>query len=111
MRNQFIYTDVITKPPLEEGGVPVIEERKNSFNVDMVIRAITLDDGRILILMDDLHERWQDIPRFQKNGQPLMKNGKQVTRKEKDTYQSEIRISKEDGKRYFEIAEITKDNE
>ena len=112
MRNQFIYTEEITKPGVQEdlengivGTDPYTETRKNSFNVDLVIRALSLDDGGVLLLLDDLHERWQDVP-------GMNRNGKRTIKREKDTFQSEIRITKEEGERFFELTDITKtDNE
>lgn len=105
MRNQFIYTEEVTIPSKEEGVEPTKKLVKNSFNVDLVIRALTLDEGGVLLLLDDLHERWQDVP-------TINQNGKRSIKREKDTFQSEIRLSKEEGERFFELTDITKtDNE
>lgn len=104
MRNQFIYTESVTIPPKggdAAGAEPKIIEKKNSFNVDMVIRSITMDDGGLLILMDDLHERFQDVP-------SINRNGKKTVKRERDTFQSEIRLSVEDAERFFTITDINK---
>ena len=103
MRNQFIYTEEVTMPAAK-GVEPEVQIRKNSFNVDYVLRAIQMDGGGLLLLLDDLHERWQDVP-------SMTKNGKKMIKREKDTFQSEIRLSKEEGERFFKISEITETND
>lgn len=99
MRQQFVYTEKIVIPPKKEGEKASIEERKNSFNIGLVIRAVTMDDGRLLILINDLHERWQDIP-------SVSRNGKKIIKREKDTFQSEIFLTKQDGKEFLELTRI-----
>jgi hypothetical protein len=110
MRNQFIYTEEVNLPKIEENipkGIDAVEARtiikKNSLNVDMIIRTIMLDNEGLLVLMDDLHERWQDKPN-------LNKNGKRTLGREKDTFQSEIYLSKEDGIRLLELTDIETTN-
>ena len=99
MTNQFVYTEEVTIPAKEKGGESTKELRQNSFNVNLVIRTLSLDDGGLLVLLNDLHERWQDIPKINKNGVKSMS-------REKDTFQSEIRLSKEDKESFFKLTKI-----
>lgn len=105
MRNQFIYTEKVPVPLDPESEEYSAEnkfttvERKHSFNMKYVIRSLEMDGGGLLLLLDDLHERWQDVP-------SMTKNGKKMIKREKDTFQSEIRLSKEDGERYLKLSEI-----
>lgn len=108
MRNQFIYIDKVTIPGKvadEARGIeatePKILEKKNSFNVDKVIRVLALDEGGILVLLDDLHERWDERRK--------VKNGRPTTARERDTFQSEIRLSQEDAERFFKLTNVEND--
>ena len=60
MKNQFFYTrkDIT-------GGTPEAPEFKtytDSFNVEKVIRSLSIEDGRTLVLLDDLHELTKEVP-------------------------------------------------
>lgn len=95
MKNQFVYKRII--PPKEEGG----EEKTvfDSFNVDCVVRSVTLEDDKVLVLLDDIHEREQEVPRPNRNGKISM-------RKERGTFQSEIFLEPEDGEKFRELTKI-----
>ena len=67
----------------------------NSFNVDKVIRTVTLQDKSLLVLLDDLHERAVETP----NINPKTNKVVGVQRK-RDTYQSEIYLRGEDIERF-----------
>jgi hypothetical protein len=61
----------------------------DSFNLNKVIRSIQLDDNKVLILIDDIHERPEDVPE--------VKNGKMVGQKRvRNVFQTEINIFDED---------------
>jgi hypothetical protein len=65
----------------------------DSFNLNKVIRSIQMDDNKVLILLDDLHERSENVPD--------VKNGKVVGQKrERNTYQTEINLFDEDAIRF-----------
>ena len=83
MKNQFVYTRVLENESSEAIYV------KDSFNIEKVVRTITMDDARTLVLLDDLHERAQEVPDINPN-----------------TFQSEIYLSKEDGERFLLITEV-----
>lgn len=71
------------------------KEFKDSFNLNKVIRTLELEEGGVLVLLDDIHERPMEVPVFHP------KTGKQTSvKRERNVYQSEIRLSKEDGERF-----------
>lgn len=89
MNNLFFYTRKV-------GGGTGNGPEKNytdSFNLNKVIRSIQMDDNELLILLDDIHERSEEVPD--------VKNGKMVGKKrERNTYQTEIRLYGEDITRF-----------
>jgi hypothetical protein len=95
MKNQFVYTRMLENESSEAIYV------KDSFNIEKVVRTITMDDGRTLVLLDDLHERVQEVPDI--NPKTGMMIG---MRRERNTFQSEIYLSKEDGERFLLITEV-----
>jgi len=61
----------------------------DSFNLNKVIRTIQMDDNKILVLLDDIHERPEDVPEI--------KNGKMVGQKRvRNVFQTEINLFDED---------------
>jgi hypothetical protein len=84
MKNQFFYTRT-------EGE----KTFKDSFNINKVVRSLTLEDGNTLVLLDDLHERSQDVPDID-----LKTNKMKGTRRERNTFQSEIYLNAEDAARF-----------
>lgn len=96
MKNQFFYTRIEISGGTPEA--PEYKEFRDSFNVNKVIRSITLEDGRILVLFDDMHERAQEVP----DVDPKTKKMKGMKR-ERNMYQTEIFLEFEDGKRFFEL--------
>tara|TARA_B110000503_G_C7026790_1_gene362218 strand:+ start:667 stop:927 length:261 start_codon:yes stop_codon:yes gene_type:complete len=65
----------------------------DSFNLNKVIRSIQMADNELLIVLDDLHERSEQVPD--------VKNGKVVGQKrERNTYQTEVRLYDEDITRF-----------
>lgn len=97
MKNQFFYTRKEPIQPREEDKDKPLEYKEylDSFNINFVIRSRELEDGTRLILLNDIHERLQEVPQFN------AKRDKIVGRtKERNTFQSEIYLSKEDSERY-----------
>jgi hypothetical protein len=61
----------------------------DSFNLNKVIRTIQMDDNKVLVLLDDIHERPEDVPE--------VKNGKMVGQKRvRNVFQTEINLFDED---------------
>ena len=99
MKNQFFYTRIEISGGTPEA--PEYKEFRDSFNVNKVIRSITLEDGRVLVLFDDMHERAQEVP----DVDPKTKRMKGMKR-ERNMYQTEIFLEFEDGKRFFELTSV-----
>ena len=99
MKNQFFYTRKELKSGTPEN--PVYNEFRDSFNMDKVVRSLSIEDGRVLILLDDLHERAQEVPDID----PKTNRVKGVKR-QKNTFQSEIYLEPEDAQRFFEFTSI-----
>jgi hypothetical protein len=90
MKNQFFYTRVDGEKTF-----------KDSFNVNKVIRSISMEDGRTLVLLDDLHERSQDVPDID-----LKTNKMKGTKRQRDTFQSEVYLSPEDATRFEQLTSL-----
>jgi len=69
----------------------------DSFNLNKVTRSVQMDDDKVLVLLDDLHERSENVPE--------VKNGKIVgTKRERNTYQTEINLEGDDAMRFNNLA-------
>jgi hypothetical protein len=90
MKNQFYYTRT-------EGE----KSFKDSFNINKAVRTVTLEDGRTLVLLDDLHERSQDVPDID-----LKTNKMKGTKRQRDTFQSEIYLDAEDAARFEQLTSL-----
>ena len=65
----------------------------DSFNLNKVIRSVQIDDNKVLVLLDDVHERPEDVPE--------VKNGKMVGQKRvRNVFQTEINLFDEDATRF-----------
>jgi len=93
MKNQFFYTrkELVSGTPEN----PEFKEFRDSFNIEKVIRTITTDDGRLLVLLDDLHQRPQEVEVRNKQGR--------VTgiKRELNVFQSEIYLDPSDVERFY----------
>lgn len=91
MRNQFFYT--------RKGE----DEKtfKDSFNVDKVIRSITMPDGSTLVLLDDIHERTTESPIIDHK-----KNKITGTARKRDVYQTEISLDPADAERFDNLTSV-----
>ena len=90
MKNQFFYTRV-------DGD----KTFKDSFNVNKVVRSITMEDGRTLVLLDDLHERSTDVPDID-----LKTNKMKGMKRQRDTFQSEVYLTAEDAARFEQLTSL-----
>jgi hypothetical protein len=97
--NQFFYT----RETQSTTEVPDSKEYRDSFNVNKVIRSITNEDGSVLVLLDDLHERSHDVPDID-----LKTNKMKGTKRQRDIFQSEITLNEKDGERFFKLLNIEK---
>ena len=97
MKNQFFYTQ---KDPIpgKEGEFKVF---RASINVDKIIRSLSLDDGRLLILLDDIHQRPQQVQVVNKQGRVT------AVKKEMNTFQSEVYLTEDsDIERFYTLTNI-----
>lgn len=85
--NQFTYTRT-------EGEKTFTD----SFNLEKVIRSVEIEDGKRIVILDDFHERVEMVPDINVKTNKVM-----GTRRERNTYQSEIHLNAEDSKRFLEI--------
>lgn len=99
MRNQFFYSRIVRRKV--EGTENIVESTyRDSFNLDMVIRSVTLENGQVVVLLNDVHEQIQQVPIMNSNNKP--KGFKEV----KGNVQSEITLSAEDGERFFNVSNV-----
>ena len=99
MKNQFFYTRKEIKSGTPEN--PVYNEFRDSFSLDKVVRSLTIEDERVLVLLDDIHERSQEVPDIDpRTGKP------KGVKRQKNTFQSKIYLDPEDAKRFFELTSI-----
>ena len=99
MKNQFFYTRKELKSGTPEN--PVYNTFHDSFNVNKVIRTVEIEDGRMMVLLDDLHERAQEVPDID----PRTNKVKGVKR-QKNTFQSEIYLEGVDVERFCQATGI-----
>ncbi|TXG81637.1 MAG: hypothetical protein E6R13_06015 [Spirochaetes bacterium] len=92
MKNQFIYTAVIAE-----------KEYKASFNIEKVIRSLTEENGNVIVILDDFNERVTQQPDIDVKTNKF-KGYKNV----RETVQSEIHLTPEDGERFYKLTEFNK---
>lgn len=99
MKNQFFYTRKELKSGTPEN--PVYNVFRDSFNVNKVIRTVAIEDGRLLILLDDIHERAQEVPEIDPRT-----NKMKGMKRQKNTFQSEIYLEGEDVERFYQATSL-----
>ena len=90
MKNQFIYTAVIAE-----------KEYKASFNIEKVIRSLTEESGNVIVILDDFNERVTQQPDIDLKTNKF--KGYKIVR---ETVQSEIQLTPEDGERFYKLTEF-----
>lgn len=86
--NQFFYTRPEQIAGEKEGEVKTIL-RKDSFNVNMVIRTIEIAEDKLVVLLSDIHNRVRQVPNINPKTQKPTGAYKSV----EETFQSEIYIT------------------
>ena len=89
MKNQFFYTAKIGD-----------KEYVASLNINKIIRTLANDAGGLIIILDDFNERVTDQPDID-----LKTNKFKGYKKVRETVQSEIVLSAEDGARFYQSTE------
>ena len=88
MSNLFFYTR-----KTEDGKVFT-----DSFNLDKVIRSVQMDENKVLVLLDDAHDRSEDVPDIDP------KTGKQRgVKRQRNTYSTEISLFDKDITRFHNL--------
>jgi hypothetical protein len=71
----------------------------DSFNLNKVIRSMQVDDNKVILVLDDLHERSEPTPDIDP------KTGKvKGQKRERNTYQTEITLTGNDIERFHNLA-------
>ena len=97
MKNQFFYTQ---KDPIP-GKENEFKSFRASFNINKVIRSLTVDDGSMLVVLDDIHQRPQSVEVKNKQGKVTS------IKREMNTFQSEIYLSERDDiHRFYTLTSI-----
>lgn len=99
MQNQFFYTrkELVSGTPEN----PEFKEFRDSFNINKIVRSLTIEDGRVLVLLDDLHERAQQVPDVD-----VKTNKIKGYKRERNTFQSEIYLDPADAIRFYNATSI-----
>jgi hypothetical protein len=72
--------------------------RTDSFNLNKVVRSVEMEDGNVIVLMDDTHDRSEDVPDIDP------KTGKQKgVKRQRVTYSTEITLTGEDVVRFHNL--------
>lgn len=100
MKNQFFYTRKELKSGTPDN--PVYNTFRDSFNMNKVIRTVGMEDGRLLVLLDDLHERSQEVPDID-----ARTNKMKGIKRQRNTFQSEIYLEPEDVERFYQATNIS----
>ena len=95
--NQFVYLRREQLSPIVGETEPKFVEFQDSFNLNKVLRSRELENGTRMVILDDLHERWQSIPITNKMGKIAS------YKREKDVFQSEILLEKIDADRFIKL--------
>lgn len=66
----------------------------DSFNLDKVVRSVQLDDNKVLVLLDDAHDRSEDVPDIDPKGKT------RGVKRQRNTYSTEITLTDEDVTRF-----------
>lgn len=101
MKHQFFYTRKVEKSVQIEGTEKVYDTYTDSFNINKVIRSITHLDGTMIVILDDFNERVTQKPDINPKNNKF--SGYKSVR---ETVQSEIVLSIEDGERFYQLTNI-----
>ncbi len=102
MRNQFFYTyeyTVAPEAPTRANVEPIVLTKMASFNIEKVIRTVEIEDGKLIVILDDFHEETRQGVKNNANGKPI------VTQ-EKVMLQSEIHLNIEDKERFRKVTSV-----
>jgi hypothetical protein len=70
----------------------------DSFNLNKVIRSMQVDDNKVILVLDDLHERSENVPDVDPKTRAV-----KGQKRERNTYQTEITLTGEDVTRFHNL--------
>jgi len=73
--------------------------RIDSFNTNMVIRSVEMEDGSLLVLLNDIHERSRDIQDID-----TKTNKVKGVKRQRDVFQTEITLEGDDVSKFRNLA-------
>jgi len=76
---------------------------KDKLNVEKIIRCHELDNGNVIVLLDDGHEVTEKVPIGLKNPKKGMVAGNFIEEKQRQWVQSEILIEKDEVKAFYAL--------
>jgi len=100
MKNMFFYTRKEPLPPKEGDTELHYREYVSSFNINKVVQAIIMEDGSTSLILDDYHERIEELPVRNKKGVVTSYRNRHYT------HQSSIHLEPEDTKRFHTLTSI-----
>lgn len=99
-RNQFFYSRQESSPVQIEGKEERFITYRDSFSVDKVIRSVQLSENDFIVLLDDIHQRPQDVEVKNKQGKVT------AIKREMNIFQSEIHLNEADALRFYKLTNI-----
>ena len=98
-KHMFFYTreENLEKDPAKE---PNMKEFQDSFNINKVIRSMSVSDTETIVVLDDFHPEKRKVPIYNKKG--VITGAKN----EENTYQSELLLKGSDCTRFRELFEV-----
>ena len=99
-KNQFFYTRLEALPIKKEGEEQEYKKFRDSLNIEKIIRTVSLDDGRLLVLLDDLHERPVEVEIKNKQGRVT------AIKREMQVFQSEIYLNEIEAENFYKLTSI-----
>jgi len=81
-------------------GSKEVKKYTDSINTSKIIRSVEMEDGHILVLLDDIHQRTQKVP--------ILNKKEEITgyKNQTDTFQTEAHLYGEDCIRFKKLTEI-----
>ena len=108
-KRQFCYTRSVEKKVTKDQEETTVKVTvTDSFDVSRVKRTIVMDDNTRLVLLDDLHERYESRPQVHPKTQApkFDKKGQMMFERVKDTFQTEITLSEKEGEELLKLISI-----
>ena len=72
----------------------------DSFNLNKVVRSVVVETGETLVLLDDIHQRLQEVPVRNKQGKVT------AVKNVMNTFQSEIYLQEVDAIRFRKLTSV-----